>query len=191
MKPAITIHPVIVAVPAEDQTLAGRDKVKALSRHARKALKRSADFGGFRLGALEKDHQGVPLPSNGFHWSLTHKQRYVAAVCAPCRVGIDLEHIKPCSQRLYARIADPREWALAPEPTLPLFFRFWTAKEAVLKAVGQGLVGLTRCRIDKIVDDIRLDLTYDGHIWPVLQRWIGDDHIVAVTTPGVEIEWHL
>ncbi len=185
------IHPVIVPVPETDQKLMGRDKVKALSRHARQALSRSARYGGHTLGPLEKNDRGAPLPSNGIHWSLTHKEHYVAAVTAPHRVGIDIERIRPCSQRLYERIADPREWGLAPEQTLPLFFRYWTAKEAVLKAVSKGLVGLTRCRIHKILDDNRVALTYDGGIWIVVQYWIGDDHIVAVTASDDEVEWHL
>ena len=185
------IHPVIVQVPEAEQKLIGRDKVKSLSRYARKALTRSARYSGYTLGPLEKDDRGAPLPSNGIHWSLTHKVRYVAAVTAPHRVGIDIERIKPCSQRLHERIADPAEWSLAPEVTQPLFFRYWTAKEAVLKAVSRGLAGLTRCRIHKIVDDNHLELTYDGEVWTVIQQWIEDDHIVAVTSCNDEVEWHL
>lgn len=169
----------------------GRDKVKSLSRYAREALNRSARYGGHTLGPLVKDDRGAPLPSNGIHWSLTHKVRYVAAVTAPCRVGIDIERIKPCSQRIYERLADPQEWGLAPEVTEPLFFRFWTAKEAVLKAVSKGLVGLTQCRIHRILDDTRLELSYDGGIWTVVQHWIEDDHIVAVTASNEAVEWHL
>ncbi len=191
MSPSTKIHPVIVAVPKTDQTLSGRDKVAALSRHARHALDLSARFSGHTLGPLKKDERGAPLPTNGIHWSLTHKMRFVAAVSAPQRVGIDIERIKPCSQRLYQRVADPEEWGLAPEVSPTIFFRYWTAKEAVLKAVSRGLGGLTRCRIAKIVDDKRLQLTYDGGMWTVIQHWIADDHIVAVTASDDEVEWHV
>ncbi len=191
MSPLTKIHPVVVPVPEADRRLIGRSRVETLSRRAREALNHSARYSGHRLGPLLKDDRGAPKPCNGLYWSLTHKTHYVAAVTAPHRVGIDIERVKPCNSGLYARIADPAEWALASTVSLPLFFRFWTAKEAVLKAASSGLAGLSRCRVHKIVDHNLIELAYDDKIWTVTQRWIEDDHIVAVTTSNDEVRWHV
>lgn len=184
------IHPVILAVPEPERQLKGRDKVAALRRIARTALRCSAQYSGVTLGSLEKAENGAPLPSNGIHWSLTHKNRYVAAVTAPHPIGIDIEENLPCSERLYQRLAAPREWELAREVTQTLFYRYWTAKEAVLKAVGIGFAGLTRCQIVEILDDTHLKLTYDDMVWRVTQFWAAENHIVTVTFDEDEIEWH-
>jgi 4'-phosphopantetheinyl transferase len=188
--PPVKIHPVIMAVPGPERKLKGREKLAALRQIARKALHRSAHYSGVILGPLEKAENGAPLPSNGIYWSLTHKESYVAAVTAPHPIGIDIEKDRPCSKRLYQRLAAPREWQLAQEVNQTLLYRYWTAKEAVLKAVGKGLAGLTRCQIVEIVDDTHLKLTYDDTVWQVTQFWIAENHIVAVTFHDTEIEWH-
>ncbi len=185
------IHPVILPVSPADRQLAARERVRALSAHARLALALSAEFSAFVLGELQKDASGAPRPSNGIYWSLTHKTAYVAAVAATEPIGIDIEKRRECHPGLYRRIADEQEWALVPAVTEMAFFRFWTAKEAVLKAVGKGLIGLSDCRIHQIMDDTRLQLTYNQSRWTVVQRWIGSDHLVAVTADHVEICWHV
>jgi 4'-phosphopantetheinyl transferase len=186
-----TIHPVILCVADSDQQLRGRNKVTALSRHARTALAQSARWSGVVLGPLEKDPQGAPLPSGGVHWSVSHKNAFVAAVTAPVPVGIDLERQRPVSPALYDRLAGQGEWALARGVDEALFLRFWTAKEAVLKAVGRGLTGLARCRITAILDERHLQVSYEAEKWIVAQYPVGSKHLAAVTKHGREIEWHL
>jgi 4'-phosphopantetheinyl transferase len=185
-----TIHPVIMAVQQPDLELKGRDKVEALRRRAREALAHSAHCSGVSLGILKKDDHGAPLPFNGVHWSLTHKESFVAAVTAPHPIGIDIEIMRPFNAALHQRLAGDGEWALAPEVTQTLFFRYWTAKEAVLKAVGKGMVGLSDCRIVAIVDADHLIVTFQDSKWTVAQYWGTKDHIVAVTADHVEIQWH-
>jgi 4'-phosphopantetheinyl transferase len=179
-----------MAVPPPDLELKGREKVAALRRVAREALAHSATYSGVRLGPLKKDDHGAPLPFNGVYWSLTHKESFVAAVTAPHPIGIDIEKMRPFNAALHQRLAGESEWALAPEVTQTLFFRYWTAKEAVLKAVGKGMVGLSDCRIVAIVDADHLIVTFQDSKWTVAQYWGTKDHIVAVTADHVEIQWH-
>jgi 4'-phosphopantetheinyl transferase len=185
------LHPVIFPVPQEDRRLSGRAMVQSLRLHARRAASLSAELGGYPLGAMEKDAEGVPLPSNGIYWSLTHKATYVAAVVSPMPVGIDLEKIKPVGQGMYDRLAGAQEWMLAPQQDPAVFFRYWTAKEAVLKAVGRGLVGLSQCRVVHIPDENRLCLVYGQTPWTVLHYHIPPDHLASITSDGVRIRWHL
>jgi 4'-phosphopantetheinyl transferase len=184
------IHPVAFPVPAADQALPARERVRALSRHARHALRYSAELGGLTMGNLKKDPNGVPLPSRGVHWSLSHKTGWVAAVAAPFAVGIDLETLRHIQPALYARVADEAEWQQVGPPDPEGFFRLWTAKEAVLKAQGQGLNGLGRCKIDTIVNDDTLHMIFDGNLWTVTHHWFADHQVMAVTAEPRWIEWH-
>ena len=185
------LHPVVLAVPADERQLKGRPKVQALRRAAREALALSAGYSDLSLGPLEKDENGAPLQSNGIYWSLTHKSNYVAAVCSPHPVGIDIERLRPVSRGLEERTATPDEWGLATSVDQLLFFRFWTAKEAVLKAVGKGLTGLSSCHVQHIVDDDHLLLVYENRQWTVTHRRIEEDHLVTVTSDRVHLAWHV
>jgi 4'-phosphopantetheinyl transferase len=188
MRTATTIFPFILAVPEGDQALQGRDKVRALSRLARLALTRSCAQSGLDLGSLPKDEKGAPLPVGGVHWSVTHKSAVVGGVAAPLPVGMDLETIRPVSDALLAKVADDEEWALCRGDRQKQFFRLWTAKEAVLKAVGEGIAALSRCRVAGIADDTRMTLVYDGQRWPVAHVWFGS-HVAALTAQHFEVAW--
>jgi len=182
------IYPVILSVPASAKELTRRDRVKYLSRHARRALKISADKSGIQLGELMKEDNGSPLPSDGNYWSVTHKPEYVGGVVGSEQVGIDIEKIRPCSKALFTKTADDREWALSDTDPLILFFRYWTSKEAVLKAVGTGLTDLSKCRIVQISDDNNLIIKYKNKKWFVGHFYI-NDHVASVIKTASRIEW--
>jgi 4'-phosphopantetheinyl transferase len=185
------IYPVILSVGPEVRELPARERSRALSLRAREALRLSAERTGAVLGPLEKDGRGAPLPSQGWFWSLTHKPCYVAGVVAPEPVGVDVEPVRACSPGLYRKAATPEEWALAQEEDRQLaFFRFWTAKEAVLKTVGEGMKDLSRCRIVRNESPSRLWVDYAGRTWTVEQVRF-DGHVAAVATGGLPVDWRL
>ena len=168
--------------------LAGREKVVYLSAHARKALALSAEETGIVLGALEKNDAGAPLPSNGYYWSLAHKSDYVAAVAADVPIGIDIEKIRAVTPGLYRRIASEEEWHLASEDREHLFFRYWTAKEAVLKVAGTGIRELSYCRISGVVDAQLVQLDFKGEPFQV-RHFFHDRHVVGVVDVGCPVEF--
>ena len=184
------LQPVIMAVPPASRLLKGRESVKALSRHARTALALSADLSGVTLGLLAKGGRGAPLPSGGVYWSLSHTLDFVAAVTAPRPVGIDIEKIKSFTPALRERVAEPQEWELSESVDEMLFCRYWTAKEAVLKAIGIGLGGLKQCRITKICDDQHVWLMYDEEKWIVSHSSIASQHMAAITVGAAGVKWH-
>lgn len=190
MHSANTLFPVIRPVSGADQRLKGRDKVKALSRLARSALMQSCEKSGLYLGALLKNEKGVPIPVDGVYWSLTHKSEMVGGVAALLPVGMDIETIRPVSGALLAKVAGRDEWRLVEGDRQVNFFRLWTAKEAVLKAVGKGMVGLSRCRVAAVLDETRMTLTFDGHRWPVAHFFF-DGHVAALTAPHFSVSWVL
>src|SRR5436853_1190860 len=129
------LHPVILPIPEADRRLRGPARVLAQSRVAREALARSCQESGVRLGPLVVNARGAPVPFNNSFWSLSHKSKFVAAVVGPTPIGIDIEELRPRNEALLDYVADPSEWALA-ERNWETFFRYWTAKEAVLKTAG-------------------------------------------------------
>ncbi|UCD80347.1 MAG: 4'-phosphopantetheinyl transferase superfamily protein [Desulfobacterales bacterium] len=185
-----TIFPVILPVPAEVAEFKPRDRVIFLSRHARAALQKSAEKSGVRLDELVKDGNGVPQPFDGTFWSVTHKTQYVAGVAAPTPTGIDIERIRSFSDGLFQKTASDREWALADmeKKAVMTFFRFWTAKEAVLKATGIGIKDLLKCRIHQIIDDNHLRIHYEGRDW-LIEHLVFDRHIASIVQNRYRIDW--
>jgi 4'-phosphopantetheinyl transferase len=188
--PNRTLFPVILPVPAEFHDYKPRDRVVYLSRHARRALKLAAEKSGVRLGELVKDDNGVPQPFNGVHWSISHKTQYVCGVVAPLPIGIDVERVRNFSAGLYQKTATDEEWALADMETdaVMAFFRYWTAKEAVLKATGIGIKDLLKCRVHRIVDDVHLQIQYDGQDW-LIEHFFFNDHVASIVKGDFRIQW--
>ncbi|MEY2785814.1 MAG: hypothetical protein RL277_2026 [Planctomycetota bacterium] len=123
-----------VLVLSSPRGLTAREKVQAQRAAARRAL------GELGLEDPLADREGVPLPTRGQHWSVSHTEGASAAVLCEDRVGIDIEHEREVSPRLLERFLTADEPALAP-------LAVWTAKESVLKKTQVGLAGLPECRI--------------------------------------------
>ena len=180
----------IRAVPPANRGRSGRERQRALQALAREAVRRSAERAGLELKTLDQEENGAPRPCGGVCWSLSHKPEWVAGVAAPAPVGIDLEAVRPLAAGMYAKTARPEEWDRLGGRTPTAFFRLWTAKEAVLKAVGIGLRGLGRCRLVRLDDKI-LVMEYDGGYWTV-RRHEFDGHLAAVTAAGdFDVVWEV
>jgi len=181
------IFPVLLPVAADKRNLAGREKVAHLSAFAREALGLSAREAGIALGALKKNDEGAPLPSNGYFWSLAHKSDYVTAVAADVVIGIDIEKARTATPALYRRIAGEDEWGLSDDDREHLFLRYWTAKEAVLKVAGTGIRELAYCRIAAVPDEEWIHLDFKGEPFRVRQFY-HDRHMISVVDVGCPIK---
>ena len=184
----MTLYPVILPVDVAAQRLLGREKVTALSDCARQALRLSADRAGVALGELRKDGDDVPLPFGGYHWSVSHKPKYVAAIVGQGRMGIDIEEIRPRKENIFGYVAGSEEWRLFGGESWDSLSRCWTAKEAVLKSTGAGLAGLKSCRVADVQDDADISLSFEGRLYKVAQMRL-DGHVVAVLKNDNMVEW--
>jgi 4'-phosphopantetheinyl transferase len=184
----MTLFPVVLPVTEADPDLSGIEKVARLSRIAREALALSAQRSGVTLGELLKDEDDVPRSSNGNYWSLSHKPRCVAAVVSNREIGIDVEEIRPRQESVFDLVASEDEWELGGDKAWETFFRYWTAKEATLKAVGLGMSGLKKCRVISIPDKNHMLLHYKDRIFRIDQLYY-QNHIVSVLNDDDEIRW--
>ena len=182
------IFPVILPVPLKVHRLKGRERVEALSRLARRALEICSQKGQLRLGELLKDANGAPMPFDGHYWSLTHKPKYVGAVISPEKTGIDIEEVRTISGPMFQRVAGDREWQLGESRSAMLFFRFWTAKEAVLKAEGVGMTGLSNCVVNRLWDRQHLEIAYQDKRYLIEQVYF-NGHIAAVVKNRLDSQW--
>ncbi len=183
----MTLHPVVMPVAGDEDTLSGEESAARLSRLARQALRVSADRSGVGLGEMLKDEEGRPCPDSGSYWSVSHKPFCVTAVVSGDRVGIDVEEIKPRTEPLFSRVAGDEEWGLA-DRSWDTFYRYWTAKEAALKAIGIGIGGLKACRVAALPDESHVVLDYRGDSLLVEHLRYGN-HIVSVVKGANAIKW--
>jgi len=184
----MTLFPVVMPLSEAGHNLSGKEQATRLSRLAREALRVSAERSHVRLGELLAGENGRPCPVSGNHWSVSHKPQCVAAVVSKERVGIDVEEIRPRSASLFDYVATEEEWRLQ-DKSWDTFFRYWTAKEATLKAVRVGIAGgLKNCRTISVPDENHIVLEYQGASFLVEQLRY-KDHLVAVVKGDNQIEW--
>jgi 4'-phosphopantetheinyl transferase len=101
-----------------------------------------------RIGSpltLEQIHytpERKPFFPGGPNFNISHSgNRVVCGLSTNGRVGVDIEFIKPISFEDFQTQFTPKEWTAIRGASDPVaaFYRFWTAKESLIKADGRGL----------------------------------------------------
>jgi 4'-phosphopantetheinyl transferase len=132
----------------------------------------------------------VPIPINGYFWSLSHKAKLVGGVINDQPVGFDIEEIRERREGLFSRVAAEKEWKLFRERNPKIFTQVWSAKEAVVKANGKGIAAIRSCRLAARPEENILLLVFNGKNWLVNQVMF-DDHVISVASDGKAIQWNL
>ncbi|MCK5542822.1 MAG: 4'-phosphopantetheinyl transferase superfamily protein [Desulfobacterales bacterium] len=157
----------------------------------KKSLDASGQKSGFFPGKLEKGENGQPLPSNNVFWSVSHKDEYAAGLVSKSAAGIDVEKIKDISPALFNKIVSHKEKeCFKTDEDNIIFFRCFTAKEAVLKAVGVGLAGLHDILIIKVEDPFNIWLKYKDVKYKV-EHIFFDKYIASIVKDNYKIEWQV
>lgn len=153
------------------------------------------------LGAyLDTEPGGVPivygdngkphLPAAcGLHFNVSHTEGLAVFAFCQQRVGVDVERQRPFRDALglVQRFFSPRECALfenlAEGERPDAFFRAWTRKEAVLKAIGRGVQVLDCCDVTfhkdeppqvlRLDDDERASEQWSLFAWEPAHGYIG------------------
>ncbi len=132
-------------------------------------------------------------------FNLSHCQKnWVLVITTGSRIGVDIERVRERKgmEGLVKRCFSSREqqtWNHLPETErLEQFYRYWTAKEAFVKAVGQGIVlGLKNVQIafDPQPKFVQFPLEYgDERHWRLLMPATVDDRVVMVCIEASEAE---
>ncbi len=109
----------------------------------------------FQLGSSGKPALlDGPAPQHPLRFNLSHSHgRMLVAVAGEQDVGVDLEQIRDkvevakLAERFYAPGERDRVINLSGPDQAQWFYRYWVAKEAVLKGQAVGLPSLQRCEI--------------------------------------------
>jgi phosphopantetheinyl transferase len=172
------------AAPRRHSWLAGRELLLAALNHAQAeadpALLLTAEHGGVRYG------------EGRVHLNLSHSGGWLAAAVAPVPVGIDIERLRPRAVTAQAaKVFCPAEaarLALESDP-LPLFYRFWTLKEAACKAAGLGIWdALHRACFDLEAGRCSLTPPFPPGPWRFIYGDFAPDWRLALGLQGGDIE---
>lgn len=142
------------------------------------------------------------LPGSGLEFSLSHSGNAVwVALCRGIAVGIDVEKTDTAiDPHAFAEILHPAEHAellmLSKNEAQSAFLRCWTRKEAVIKAIGEGLqrpLASFRVRTDELIGDWIAeapDVPVAGWSAADLPAPSGYRVSVAAMAPGLSISSH-
>ena len=134
-------------------------------------------------------------------FNLSHSQGLgLCAVNCTCPIGVDLEYIRPMSdlEALAKRFFLPREYemlrSLSPNQQQEVFFRYWTCKEAYLKATGEGLTQLGQVEVSLTPGEPRqlLSIGKDSQAaarWSLQALTPAPDYVATLAVEGHD--WHL
>ncbi len=140
---------------ADEQERAGKIKLESAAREFVVSRGIARELLASACGCAEADiviatgTRGKPrlvAPSSPFTFNLSHSGGYCAlAVGAFPAIGVDIEALRDTVGDIAKNVFSVREAeryaTVAPADRMRVFFRGWVAKEAYLKATGEGLAG--------------------------------------------------
>lgn len=112
----------------------------------------------FGYGERGKPNLAPSMLDRYLQFNLSHSQDYALyGFTRHCSIGVDLEHLRSLddaakiAQRFFSAAESALISSLTGEEQTRVFFQLWTAKEAYLKATGEGLAGL--------LDEVEISMT--------------------------------
>ncbi|MDD1422502.1 4'-phosphopantetheinyl transferase superfamily protein [Dolichospermum sp. ST_sed1] len=149
---------------------------------------------------FEYQPRGKPLlaakfADKGLLFNLSHSQHLaLCGVSYQQQIGVDLEYIRTMSdlESLAKRFFSPREYEylrlVSSNEQKQIFFRYWTCKEAYLKATGDGLVQLEEIEIC-LTPNQPTQLLVSGD-WSLKELTPAENFAAAVVVAGSHINLH-
>lgn len=135
----------------------------------------------FTLDQLQEDAYSKPHFPGAPHFNISHSGNYVlCAMSSSGVIGVDVEHVHPVEVGDFEKCFTGQEWTVIHNDVEPLqaFFRFWTRKEAVMKADGRGM-HIELLSFEVINDQVLLD----GRYWHLQELRLADDYCAHLATP--------
>lgn len=151
-------------------------------------------------GSIEFEYTSKGKPflrgGEGLEFNISHSQSLALyGITRDRPIGVDIEYLRPMkdAEQLAKRFFCQSEYKviseLPPGEREKVFFRAWTAKEAFLKATGEGIGGgLDKVEVDLNQDSLLLlSIQNDYHSvseWTLLPLMPADDYLGAVVVKG-------
>ncbi len=112
---------------------------------------------GLESFSVDSDLEKIEFQENGklvlpgIHFNISHSDHQV--ICAFSKeapLGVDIEKINPIDFKDFTLMMSKREWEAIKNGKDPLqtFYRFWTRKESIIKALGLKLSFLHKIELD-------------------------------------------
>jgi len=150
---------------------------------------------GIAPGEVEFDYQprGKPVlaekfAKSGLAFNLSHSQGLGLCGVSDRQIGVDLEYMRSIDdvEALANRFFLPREYelvrSLPPDQKQQVFFRYWTCKEAYLKATGEGIAQLEQAEIYlTLTEPAKLQTSTD---WSLQELTPANNYVAAVAVAG-------
>jgi 4'-phosphopantetheinyl transferase len=95
-----------------------------------------------KLKDLEYTVFGKPYIANAaVGFNISHSGNCVICVMSTNAktIGVDVEEMKPIDTEIFRNIWTVKEWSKIRQGHLRIFYQYWTRKEAITKAEGNGL----------------------------------------------------
>ena len=107
------------------------------------------------------NEHGKPYLANGPYFSISHCKEGIAVAIDDAPIGIDIEAIRHANEDLIERTMNEEEKRLIANSQQPIadreFTRFWTQKEAIVKAEGTGIMSFEQLQKILEIGDWTLD----------------------------------
>jgi 4'-phosphopantetheinyl transferase len=148
----------------------------------------------FQYNAYEKPELAAPH-SGLYHFNLSHSHEWIVyAIGCQAPVGIDIEcindevDVSSIAQRFFHPVENELIQSLTGPTQMAAFFRCWARKEALLKALGEGLFfPLDKCQVSVAPDQPAQVLSMNGqdvNDWTLSDIKIADGFAAAVAIQG-------
>ena len=167
--------------------IAGRGTIRSILGRYLDIQPRQVQFNYQQRG---KPVLGDTFADSGLAFNLSHSQALgLCAVNFTREIGVDLEYIRPMSdlEALAKRFFLPREYemlrSLSANQQQEVFFRYWTCKEAYLKATGDGLAQLEQIEVSLTpTEPAKLQITED---WSLFELVPANNYVAAVAVANL------
>jgi 4'-phosphopantetheinyl transferase len=154
-------------------------RLSLLGTRLLKIALRDLGHADFRLDQLEYPDKRKPSTRLPLDFSISHSGSLVACAIAPgLRVGLDLEQRRAIEPQSFGRLMTQAERERIGDDT-EQFFDWWTRKEAVVKAWGNGAVwDMPRVVLDGSIG------TIEGTRWHLQPLALDANYAACIATDG-------
>lgn len=117
-------------------------------------------FSTDKIRQLEFSRFKKPFLRDAPNFNISHSGKYVVCVISDNEIGVDIEEIKTLDIDDFKDHWTEDEWSriVGSSKSLEQFYRYWTRKEAIIKADGRGMM-IPLNKISVVEADFTLDAT--------------------------------